>query len=62
MMMDAQDDDDLQWISLSRLNQSKVTQWLSETFPKANLISSKVSVAFLPILKQNLIHARCSVI
>jgi len=41
--------------SLKRLNQSKVTQRLSETSPKANLISSKVSIAFLPILKQNLI-------
>ena len=46
--------------SLKRLNQSKVTQRLSATSPKANFINSKVSVAFLLILKQNLIHARCS--
>jgi len=49
-------------LSLKHLNQLKVVQQFSETSPKANLINSKVSVAFLPILKQNLIHLRYSVI
>jgi len=35
---------------LKRLNQSKFTQQLNEISPKANLISSNVSVALLPIL------------
>jgi len=43
--------------SSKRLNRSNVTQRPSETSPKANLIDSKVSVAFLPILKRNVIHA-----
>lgn len=43
----------------SFLNQSKVTQCPNETSLKANLISSKVSVEFRPISKQNFIHARC---
>jgi len=48
--------------SSKRSNQSKVTQRLSETSPKANLIDSKVAVAFLPILKQHFVHGRRSVI
>lgn len=36
-----------------RLDQSKITQRLSETSRKDHLINSNVSVAFLPIMKQN---------
>lgn len=46
--------------SLKRMDQSKVTQRPSKKSSKVNLIDSRVSAVFLPIMKLNLIHARRS--